>query len=54
MSGIEALYRVNKYPNEVKAIIGLDMAVPKAYENLAVKKFKTWELKSLKSGSYNI
>lgn len=34
MSGIEALYWANKYPQEVKAIIGLDMALPKAYESL--------------------
>lgn len=33
MSGIEALYWAQKYPDEVEAIIGLDMAVPKAYEN---------------------
>ena len=28
MSGLEALYWANKYPDEVTAIIGLDMAVP--------------------------
>ncbi|MGE7694949.1 alpha/beta fold hydrolase [Lysinibacillus sp. NPDC094177] len=33
MSGIEALYWAQVYPNEVKAIIGLDMAVPDAYKN---------------------
>lgn len=33
MSGIEALYWAQQYPDEVLAIIGLDMAVPKAYEN---------------------
>ncbi|MFC9540303.1 alpha/beta fold hydrolase [Lysinibacillus sp. NPDC056959] len=32
MSGIEALYWAQDYPNEVKAIIGLDMAVPAAYK----------------------
>ncbi|SFB02997.1 hypothetical protein [Clostridium frigidicarnis] len=31
MSGIEALYWAQKYPDEVKAIVGLDMAVPGAY-----------------------
>lgn len=31
MSGIEALYWAQKYPDEVKAIVGLDMAVPDAY-----------------------
>lgn len=32
MSGIEALYWAQQYPEEVEAIIGLDMSVPKAYE----------------------
>src|SRR5699024_1892052 len=32
MSGIEALHWAERYPNEVNAIIGLDMAVPAAYE----------------------
>lgn len=32
MSGIEALYWAQKYPDEVCAIIGLDMAVPEFYE----------------------
>ena len=32
MSGIEALYWAGQYPEEVEAIIGLDMAVPEAYE----------------------
>lgn len=32
MSGIEALYWAQKYPDEVTAIIGLDMAVPESYE----------------------
>lgn len=33
MSGIEALYWAQQYPEEVAAIIGLDMAVPDAYED---------------------
>lgn len=33
MSGIEALYWAQRYPGEITAIIGLDMAVPAAYEN---------------------
>ncbi|MBE9914533.1 alpha/beta hydrolase [Paenibacillus donghaensis] len=33
MSGIEALYWAQKYPAEVSSIIGLDPAVPAAYEN---------------------
>ena len=36
MSGIESLYWANKYPQEVKAIIGLDMAVPEAYGNMDI------------------
>lgn len=33
MSGIEAIYWAEKYPQEVQGIIGLDMAVPETYEN---------------------
>lgn len=36
MSGIEALYWVQKYPDEIEAIIGLDMAVPEYYENMKI------------------
>lgn len=36
MSGIEALYWAQQYPEEVSAIIGLDMSVPKAYENYKI------------------
>lgn len=32
MSGIEAIYWAQQYPNEISAIIGLDMAVPESYE----------------------
>lgn len=39
MSGIEALRWSQSYPDEVKAIIGLDMAVPQAYEHLPIPKF---------------
>ena len=31
MSGIEAILWAQKYPNEVEALIGLDMSTPKAY-----------------------
>ncbi|HHT24633.1 MAG TPA: alpha/beta hydrolase [Clostridiaceae bacterium] len=37
MSGIEALYWAQQYPEEISAIIGLDMSVPQAYENYKVK-----------------
>lgn len=33
MSGIEALYWAQQYPKEIKAIIGLDMAVPNSYSD---------------------
>lgn len=36
MSGIEALYWAQTYPEEVEAIIGIDMAVPAAYENYKI------------------
>ncbi|ALX50512.1 hydrolase [Lentibacillus amyloliquefaciens] len=36
MSGIEALNWAQVYPDEIKAIIGLDMAVPAAYENFDI------------------
>lgn len=33
MSGLEAIYWAQQYPDEVEAIIGLDMAVPESYEH---------------------
>lgn len=36
MSGLEALYWAQKYPDEVSAIIGLDMAVPQYYESMNI------------------
>ena len=36
MSGLEALYWAKKYPEEISAIIGLDMAVPQYYENMKI------------------
>lgn len=33
MSGLEALYWTQQYPEEVEAIVGLDMAVPESLEN---------------------
>ncbi len=38
MSGLEAIYWAQKYSEEVAAIIGLDMAVPTAYEQLKLPK----------------
>lgn len=36
MSGLEALYWAQTYPEEVSAIIGLDMAVPAYYESMDI------------------
>lgn len=36
MSGLEALYWAQKYPDEVFAIIGLDMAVPEYYDSMNI------------------
>lgn len=36
MSGLEALYWAQKYPDEVSAIIGLDMAVPEYYDSMEI------------------
>ena len=36
MSGIEALYWAQEYPDEIKAIIGLDMSVPECYKNIKI------------------
>lgn len=46
MSGLEALYWAQNYPEEIFAIIGLDMAVPGYYEsmniNIPVMKVAEW------------
>lgn len=39
MSGLEALRWAQKYPGEVRAIIGLDMAVPAAYGEMSISLF---------------
>ncbi len=36
MSGLEALYWAQKYPDEVSAIIGLDIAVPAYYDSMNI------------------
>lgn len=36
MSGIEALYWANEYPDEVNGIVGLDPATPQSYENMQI------------------
>lgn len=39
LSGLEAIYWAQKYPDEVLAIIGLDMAAPEYYKDLNVSAF---------------
>lgn len=36
LSAIQALYWAQKYPDEVEAIVGLDMALPKVYEGMSI------------------
>ncbi len=36
MSGLEALYWAQKYPDEISAIVGLDMAVPGYYDEMNI------------------
>lgn len=36
MSGIEALYWAQQYPDEVESIVGLDMAVPEYYDEMKI------------------
>lgn len=39
LSGLEAIYWAQKYPEEISAIIGLDMAVPQCYESMELPQF---------------
>lgn len=47
MSGIEALYWAQMYPNEVEAIIGLDPAIPEVYEKYPLPSAGMMSLTSL-------
>lgn len=49
MSGLEALFWAQNYPEEVASIIGLDMALPKHYENM---ENKTLTMNILKLSTY--
>ena len=40
VSGLEAIYWAQKYPSEVKAIIGLDAAIPEVYDILKLPSQK--------------
>ena len=43
MSGIEALMWAQEYPDEVEAIVGLDMALPRHYDELDLKSAEKYE-----------
>lgn len=47
MSGLEALYWAQKYPEEVEAIVGVDMAVPGYYDEMNIS------IPILKLGQYS-
>lgn len=38
LSGLEAIYWAQKYPDEISAMIGLDMAVPQVYNTMELPK----------------
>ena len=44
MSALEAIYWAQKYPDEVKAIVGLDPAIPEVYESFETPSKITLEL----------
>ena len=45
LSGLEAIYWAQKYPQEIKAIIGLDIGLPDEYAKHPLKKMDRWILK---------
>lgn len=47
MSGIEAIYWAQKYPNEVRAIIGMDAAIPEAYNDFPMPSSGMLKVSSL-------
>ncbi len=57
MSGLEAIYWAQNFPNEVSGIVSIDMAVPYSYDGFDFGKlkadaemgrniFKTWTLEN--------
>lgn len=44
MSGLEAILWAQLYPNEVEAIIGLDMSVPRAYDETNFKGISLFQM----------
>lgn len=47
MSALEAIYWAHNYPDEVKAIIGIDPAIPETYEHLQIPPHLILRLMSL-------
>jgi pimeloyl-ACP methyl ester carboxylesterase len=43
MSGLEAILWAQEYPDEVEAIVGLDMSLPRAYDNFDLSKTERFE-----------
>ena len=57
MSGLEAIYWAQNYPEDVKGIVGIDMAVPYSYDDFDFKrtdKLKFWGKLSIKLGLVRI
>jgi len=44
MSGLEAIYWSQKYPNEIKAIIGLDPGIPDLYDVMKISPIFTFTM----------
>lgn len=47
MSALEAIYWAYTYPDEVRAIVGLDMAVPEFYKDSSL-----WQVRLMKAGVF--
>lgn len=43
MSGLEAILWAQEYPDEVEAIVGLDMSLPRSYDNFNFSKTERFE-----------
>lgn len=57
MSGLEAIYWAQNYPDEVAGIVGLDMSVPTSYDDFNFSKVEamtTWGSLSVKLGLLRI
>ena len=55
MASLESLAWQEKYPDEVKALIGLDWALPSSYENLRIiRPCLRWPIGAVRLGYYVI